>query len=74
MINHFESLTEFDFEKVNFLISGFYFSEVLELELESDLDLESEELPELLSDDIAVVELKKRSETNEGACHYVNVC
>ncbi len=34
------------------MISGFYFSEVLELELESDLDLESEELPELLSDDV----------------------
>ncbi|KAK4031003.1 hypothetical protein OUZ56_024445 [Daphnia magna] len=36
---------------------GFSPSEVLELEL--DFDLESEELLELLSDDIADVELKK---------------
>lgn len=58
MIIHLESLDDPDLGNVNFLIlDGFSPSEVLELEL--DFDLESEELLELLSDDIADVELKK---------------
>lgn len=58
MIIHLESLDDPGFENVNFLIlGGFSPSEVLVVEIE--LDLESEELLELLSDDIADVELKK---------------